>query len=1204
MRIKLWSPLLLAALLISITVPAFPQSGTGVIRGTVFDSARAAVPNAKVVLVQTSTNISRQTTTNELGIYLFTSVPLGQYKITAESQGFKKYSADVSLAAGQTAVVEPVLEVGSVDTVVEVTGAAPVITTESSEVGSVKDNVRIQQLPLNGRSITNLFDLTPGVEGGGNPRINGMKVGSTEMTLDGVSLVDRFGGGMSRVQPGLDTVAEFRIETVGSGAQYSRPATVTIVTKGGTNQFHGALFETFRNNGAGLVARRRQDGNSASFLARNEFGASAGGPVFIPKVYDGRNKTFWFAAYEGLRQRQKSYYEDFVPTEALWSGDFSGVIDGNNNRYTMYDPMTTNAAGTRTPFVGNKIPTARLSAFLGTMKSVTHAPTNSENVHLGVNMVTYYPIKTNTNNITIRGDHNFNEKNILTGRFTHSKRNYTQSGGVYGAPREDITNGYGTSRNDADVYNASLRYTKTFTPTLISETLFAVHRSPKSSGTMADNTEWANKLGLPNPFGAGGWPTMYAGADYDWNTYFSWDADNRKDEMLTAYIFQPNFTWVKGAHTMTFGGQVRYEQNNIRELQQAMGSHDFSGAFTAQYDPDSDGALAYTGGGLASMALGLGDYFSAQYNRGYFYFRQKEIGAYIQDTWKVTPRLTINMGVRYDLWTPYVEKFNRLVNLDLKTLGSVFQVVTPFNVTMEQMPGLPPSLLDSWKLRGLTWKTAESVGMPGNLIPQDNNNFSPRVGFAYKLTPKTVIRGSYGEFFWTMPLSQILQASRSNPPLNLRYETPVSSLDGTGSYGFRTAPGPNLYIGKLTIDTTGIVTLPASARSMVPMDPENWRDGRAQNWHFTIEREIMKNTSFRLSYIGTKSTGLEQKFGVNNREAEYNYVARTKLAPPSNRDLLRINKDWSIGNATNKTGFANSNSIQVEAERRYSNGLAMQWFYVFNRTLTTSDAGGFTSGGGSINSTDGVSQTPENIQLLGGGNLSYDERLRLGYQNSTNIPAHHMRYNGIYDLPFGKGKKFGGSANRALDALIGGWQTAVIGEWRSGYWRGVSAGEYLFGNPSLTEEQRLVMTYGGRTRRLWFAGDFTPTNATNVDQTALQALVPLDRAKRIMHPVGSNFANQIPQLLSNGTVRNTSIGETVNWNSRAFFKGPGAWNADISAFKNFSITESVKVRFTADFFNAFNHPNDGNPDATTGLQDLAVQTNDPRTIQLSLRLSW
>ncbi|MBL8216969.1 MAG: TonB-dependent receptor [Bryobacterales bacterium] len=1196
--------LLAATLLVCFLTAAFGQTGgTGVLRGTVYDPARATVPQAKVVLTQVATNIVREVPANEVGFFLFAGLAPGEYTLTVEFSGFKKWTGRLQMVAGQTAVAEPVLEVGSVEAAVEVTSAAPIITTESAEVGTVKDNVRIQQLPLNGRSVTNLFDLTPGVEGGANPRVNGMKVGAAEMTLDGVSLVDRFGGGMARVQPGLDTVQEFRIETVGSGAQFARPATVTLVTKGGTNEFHGSMFETFRNNGGGLLARKRQDGNSAAFLARNEFGISGGGPVLIPKLYNGRNKSFWFVAYEGLRQRQKTYYEDTVPTEALWAGDFSGVMDPNLNKYTIYDPLTTGANGTRTPFANNRIPTNRINPFFNTMKGVTHAPTNDTNVFLGPNMQTYYPLRTNADNLTIRGDHNFNDKNILTGRLTHSKRRFQQLGGLYGAPREDITNGYGTSRNDADVYNAAIRYTKTFTPTLFSETLFAVNRAPKSSGTLADNTDWANKLGLPNPFGAGGWPTMYAGSA-DWNTAFSYDADNRKDEMLTAYIVQPNMTWVKGNHTIMFGGQYRKEQNNIRELQQAQGEHDFSGAWTTQYDPASDSARAFTGDGFASMALGLGDYYSAQYNRGYFYFRQQEIGAYIQDTWKVTPRLTLSLGLRYDLWTPYKEKYDRLVNVDMSSLANTFQVVTPFNTSMEQIPGLPPSMLASWAARGLTWKTADQVGMPGNLIPGDHNNFGPRLGVAYKLSSRMVIRASYGEYFWTMPLSQILQASRTNPPLNLRYENPTASLDGTGSYGARSTPASDLFIGKTTINTNGLVTLPASARPFVPLDPNNWRDGRAQSWHITIERELMAQTAIRLSYIGTHSSGMEQKYSINSREAEFNYVGRTRLAPPANRDLLRVNKDWNFSNATNKTGFANSNSAQIDIERRFTRGLAAQWFYVFSRTLTTSDAGGFTSGGGAINSTNGVFQVPENIQLLGGGNLSYDQRLRLGYQNSTNIPAHHMRWNGIYDLPFGKGKRFGNGAGRALDALIGGWQTAAIGEWRSGFWMGVNPAEYLFGNPSLDADQRLTMFYAGRQRRLWFAGDFNPTLATNVDQSALQKLIPLDRGQRVMHPVGASFNNQLQQVLSNGTVRNTPITETVSWNSRAFFKGPGAWGTDISVFKNFSVTERVRVRFTADFFNAFNHPNDATPDATTGLQDLTVQTNDPRTIQFSLRLTW
>lgn len=1193
----------LAALLICITAPAFPQTGTGVVRGTVFDPARATVAGVKVVLTQLSTNTIREAPTNEVGIFLFVGVQPGEYKLEAESSGFKKWSGSLTLIAGQTAVVEPVLELGSVEAIVEVTGAAPVINTESAEVGSVKDNVRIQQLPLNGRAITTLFDLTPGVEGGGNPRVNGLKVGAADMTLDGVSMVDRFGGGIARVQPGLDTVQEFRIETVGSGAQYSRPATVTVVTKSGTNQFHGAVFETHRNNGGGLRARQRQDRTSSAFLIRNEFGASAGGPVVLPKLYDGRNKSFWFAAYEGLRQREKGFYQDTVPTADLWSGNFSSVTDPNSNRFTIYDPASTAADGTRTPFPNATLPQSRISPFFSTMKSVTHEPTNSVSPYLGYNMATYYPVLTDTNNLTLKGDQHFNERNILSGRFTHSKRVYKKLGGVYGAPREDITDGYGTSRNDANVYNTSLRYTRTFTPAFIGEVLAAVHRAPKSSGTLADNTDWANKLGLPNPFGAGGWPTMYA-ASAGGEVYYSYDADNRKDEMLTAYILQPNFTWIKGAHTFKFGGQYRQEQNNIRELQQAQGEHDFSGEWTSQYDPKSDNAVSYTGDGFAALALGLPSYYSNQYNRGYFYFRQKEIGLYAEDTWKVTPRLTVSLGLRWDKWTPYKEKYDRLVNLDFSSLASAFQVVTPFGTKMESIPGLPPSMLESWKLRGLTWKTANEVGMPGNLIPADNNNFGPRIGVAYKLTAKTALRASYGEYFWTMPLSQILQAARTNPPFNLRYENPIAYKDGTGSYGVRTRPLDSYYIGKASVDTAGIVQLPPSARGMVPMDANNWRDGRAQSWHFTVEHEVMKMTALRLSYIGTHGSGLEQKYSANSREAEYNYVARTKAAPPSNRDLMRVNKDWSISNATNKTGFSNTHTLQADFERRFTNGLAFQYFYVYTRSLTTSDAGGFTSGGGAINSTNGVFQVPENIQLLGGGNLSYDERLRLGYQNSTNVPPHRMRWNGVYDLPFGKGKKFGNGVPRVADLLIGGWQIAGLGEWRSGFWSGISSGLYLFGNPSLSSDQRLEMTFGGRRQRLWWAGDFNPTLATNVDQSALQKLVPLDRAQRIARPVGAAFDNRLPQVLANGTVRQTGIGETVNWNSRAFFLGPGAWNTDMSVFKNFAITESVKVRFTADFFNAFNHPNDTTPNATTGLQDLSVQTNDPRIIQFSLRVTW
>src|SRR5437867_6571515 len=243
---------------------SFAQTGTGSVSGTVRDANRGVVPGADITITNAQTNVARKGISSDVGTYYIGALPLGPYTLTVELTGFKKWLGKFELQVGQDAVVDPVLQVGDIQTTVEVSGAAPPIPTESIDVSDVKDYQRIRQLPLNGRAISTLFDLTPGVEGGGNARVNGLKVGSLEITIEGVSVVDRFGGGIARVQPGLDTIQEFRIETVGSDARYSRPATVTLATRTGTNQLHGTLFETHRNNGAGLLARKRDDpGNCA-----------------------------------------------------------------------------------------------------------------------------------------------------------------------------------------------------------------------------------------------------------------------------------------------------------------------------------------------------------------------------------------------------------------------------------------------------------------------------------------------------------------------------------------------------------------------------------------------------------------------------------------------------------------------------------------------------------------------------------------------------------------------------------------------------------------------------------------------------------------------------------------------------------------------------------------------------------------------------
>lgn len=1184
------------------SVPAFPQTGTGSVAGTVRDAVGAVIPGADVTITNIDTNVARKGISSEVGNYHIGGLPRGNYELTVELTGFKKWSGKIELQVGQNAVADPVLQVGSPQTVIEVSGAAPPVATESIDVSDVKDYQRIRQLPLNGRQISSLFNLTPGVEGGGNARVNGYKVGSLEITLDGISLVDRFGGGIARVQPGLDTIQEFRIETVGSDARFSRPATVTLATRSGTNQFHGSLFETHRNNGAGLLARRRDEsaGSKPPQLIRNEFGASAGGPLLLGPLYNGHDKTFWFASYEGLRQLQQSFtIYTTTPTTAMWNGDLSNMVDTDGNRWTVYDPLTTTATGVRTPFPGNIIPSSRITAFGKLMQSLTALPTNGLNPHVGPNFEKFYPSKGDDDNLTFKGDHVLTAKDRLSVRWTRSTRHNIVEGGVYGAP-VNAEAGVGTSRSDANVNNISINHTRTLSSNLLNELLVGVHRSYKSSGTTADFTDWPSKLGLPNPFGVTGWPTFYA---YSGPTYFGFDSDNRKDEALTAGVIENHTTWNKGKHTIQFGGKFRKEWNNVRELQQAQGSHEFDGAWTSLYSADDDAAAAFTGSGFADMLLGLPSFLSNQYNRGFFYFRQTEASLYFNDRWKVTPRLTLTLGLRWDKWTPYREKFSRLAVPDIQSIATKFEVVTPGDHKIEDLPGVPPAVLQSWSLRGLKYTTADAAGMPSNLFSADNNNFGPRLGAAFKISNKMVLRGGYGEYFWTMPLSQILQSTRNNPPLNLRFTNQIYQKNAAFTYPLVTRPGPGDALGGITVSTQGIVPISANAASATVWDARNWGDGRGQSWHLSLEHEVLPETALRFSYIGGHGSNLEQQFELNAREAEYNYVTRTGLAPPSNRDLLRVNKDWGFI-PLNRSGYSNTHSGQVEIERRFSKGLAFQWFYTFTRTLTTTDAGGFTSGNTGINSGGGGARVPENRQLWGTPNLSYDERLKFVYFNSTNVPPHRIRYNGIVDLPFGRGKALAGNAPGVVNAIIGGWQVATIGDWRSGMFSSVSAGLYQFGDPRLDEDQRPLLTFNGRRQRLWFRGSFDPTLATNVTGGNLQTLVPSDRSQRVLHQLGPNFNNQIPIRLANGTIRNTPIGELFNYSQRAYIIGPGAWNVDLALYKNFKIRERTEIRFSADFFNFFNHPNNLSPDGTTGLQDLTRQSNTPRTIQFSLRVDW
>ncbi|HZU25581.1 MAG TPA: TonB-dependent receptor, partial [Bryobacteraceae bacterium] len=1017
-------------------LPLAAQTGLGTVTGTVQDASHAAVPTAKVTLHNSATGVDQTVDSNSAGIYYFGSVQIGPYTLSVAAPGFNQWQTTFQVQAGQTVTVDPTLVVGNVQTKVDVSAVATQIQTEGAQLSDVKTALQIHDLPLNGKQVSNLFTLTPGVEGGQNtsgggaPRTNGLMVGSTEILLDGISYVDRFGGGISRVQPGLETISEYRIETAGSGAAFDRPATVELVTRSGTNQFHGAAYETLRDNYGGLVARAVQDGNTPAKLIRNEFGGYLGGPI-------RKNKTFFFYDQELLKLRQELFAQTAVPTDAIWSGDFSTAVDTSGDKITIYNPYTTDKNGVRQAFPNNKIPSNLLNQqVIGVFKSLTPTPSGPDaanNPWLGPNFQTYYPETTNNNTITGRVDQVFSDKDNLSGRYTQAFSNFLQAGGRYGYPPPGVTTGTGTLSQKANVFSIVAHWTHVFTPALLNELQLSANRSSNGSGTNGSNINWANKLGLPNPFGATGWPTVYTDT-YNFLYYGGWDGDNHKAQNLTQYQIDDNVTWVKGKHTFKFGFKGRKEFNNVEELQQAQGSDSFYKDWTAQYDPVGQQAVAFTGLGFASMELGLPTYLSNQYNRGYFYFQQKEVGIYGQDTWKLTPKLTLSLGLRWEFWTPYKEKYNRLLNLDLNNVLSdpkSMQVILPGSTTLTSIPGVPSGVLDQWAARGLTAVSANQAHFPSALTPNVWNDIAPHVAVAYRLSDRWVLRGGYGTYFWPMPLSQLLQSMRSNPPLNLRYVNSIGDANGTnGVYALSSVPAPTDMLGG------GATVSPAppssGAFSFLAMDVHHWSDNKAQEWTFTVEREMGHDFLLKASYTGNHGSDLQQHWDFNAPTSRLNYQAQTGLQAPSLSYLRQVNPNWSLTGAygiLEHNGYSNSNSFQIGVDKRFSAGLQFQAFYVYTHAMTTNDAGGSTSGGAGFNTTStgsgsqggGTSvSVPANNEILGDPSLSASQRLRFIYTNSSQVPPQRITWNGIYELPFGKGKKFLGNSNWVANTLAGG----------------------------------------------------------------------------------------------------------------------------------------------------------------------------------------
>jgi len=1208
---------------------AWPQSGTGTVSGTVRDQSGAVVPNAAMTLTNTATNVSSSTRSNEVGFYFYPAVVSGSYRLSVETPGMEKFEGTFIVQVTQSVVIEPVLRPGQTTTAVVVRDVTPMVTVDNPTVRTTMERERIEQLPINGRQITNLLATLPGYEGG---RVFGTPAAGQEWILDGAVVSERRWSTGAPLQPPLDSIEEFTVEANAVSARLTRPVNIVLSTKSGTNQFHGSAFETHRNNAIGLARSRTDFYERPPQLIRNEFGASAGAPVILPKLYNGKDRTFWFFGYEATRTRSASTVGFPVPTAAMRAGDFSGLVDSQGRRSTLYDPWSTNTTTlSRQPFAHggrlNVIDPARLSPVAKYMFEITPLPTHNVNPLIDHNFWGPQRSRLNRWNISNRFDHRLSSGDQLYARLqiTDNVNDYHTTAGGTG---QQMLNGVaGWERNTNYVKSLAISWVRTFSPTFFSELLVSGKRNEWFGGEVGEGeNDWHAQLGLPNLFNVKRWPQIQGTGLTVSNINYQLITNDTKLNYENNYIVDNNFTKIQGRHDLQFGVHFRHDFLNILPQQRFPAAQlNFGTNATALYDPASTPqnplASPFSGHNLANMFLGLSSYGnSLQHN--WYYLRGKELALYLQDNFKMTSRLTLNLGLRWEYWSPYSEKNGSIVGFDRNStsvvLGNSLDRLYALGATR-------PSLIARYQSLGRKFATWDQVGLPRGLVDSRKDNFAPRLGFAYKgLDGKSsfVLRGGYSIAFFRTSLHQWLDNNRSNLPMAAFYgynpNDVTQSPDGLGNYMMRTVPTVVAGVNSrnvVDIDQPRGIT---RGSGTVSYFARNQPDARSHTWNLTLEKEVMANTVARARYIGTHSSGLNQYYNYNDSTPEYIWYVTTGEPLPTG-DFANVARRFYDRTASGglqeyrQTGFANTNGLELEMERRFHQGYGFQLSYVIVNALT------------------GTADVPEINQFLPGAvPTGYDERNQfLGYQRDTGIPKHRVRWNWLVELPVGKGKWLGRNANGFLDKLIGGWQLAGIGNVRSNYftlptgnWNFTGEKVQIYGYKYPIEDCRGGSCIPGY---LWWNG-YIPTNQINsrdssgrpngfmgVPSNYKPAVTPLipwgSTALPANAPANTNIqsfwdTNNVWIPLKNGTVQRVGYNPNLNAWRNQYMPGVRQWGLDASLFKNIPVGERFAVRFNADFFNVLNAPGNPNTIGENGFLNTRNSGNSPRTLQLTLRLSW
>ena len=1163
-----------AALWLLLPGCLFAQGGTGTISGSVTDASGAAVPGAAIAASNEATGFKRESVATGDGEFSLIGLLPGEYTVTVEMQGFKKSTAkDLKLEVDQRLRLEVKLEVGSVAEVVEVIAQSALLNTEQSSTGAVVDRQKIIDFPLNGRNFVQLGLLLPGVNtgddggtSGGGISISGMRPEQNSFLLDGTVNSDQYQNALV-IRPSVDAIEEFKIQTSSYSAEFGKGAggQINVVTRGGGNAFHGALFEFNRNNA--LQARNLFDRNPAfvtgdgRFKAppfnQNQFGFTWGGPVIAPK-YRGKDRTFFFVNYEGFRLRRGNTTLATVPTPEMKRGDFASHLGANQGtdalgrpvpRNGIYDARTSRQVGNvfvRDLFPGNIVPLSRFDPvarnavnYPGMIPAANIAGGRGANGNPTLNFFDGRTRSSNYDLVSVRGDHQFSSKDTLMARYSLTDSN---------AFTPNTFPGYGSNDNQRQMAG-TIAYTHVFGPTTVNEFKFGYLRWAQfqaGENTIADK-DIVSELGLQG-LDFGKTPGLRGAPNFTISGFATiGDGDGPYRPRNNTFQFVDQLSFNKGRHFIKVGGEIRRVRNAITRANTLRGTFDFGNA-----NWSGQQGFANTGNTFANFLLGLPRQKGRRVSGFFQDLRSAEYAAFVQDDWKVNSKLTINLGLRYMLYAPPYELQDRISTLTY--------------------PGRRPSNFDEGALFFLkpgSEKLAPNWGragkeLPRSLFPTDKKDWGPRIGFAYRPMGKTVVRGGYGIFFDTVPL-YITQDTLENLP-NLKEDQQSLSLFQDG------LPTAETFIGYRIVNP-GPGQFNPGPNDVSP----NFKNAYVQHWNFGIQRELPGGILVEMSYVGSKGTRLNRRENTNSAEpngpsakVQLSAIPAQPLNPvtglpfaadpvenaglrPRFRRLVPYainvwenNALYLLDNVfqTTSSAFSNYNSAQLRVEKRHSKGITWLLSYTFSKAL--SDATGF-NGGGPYDTGNRI-QDMFNKQA-DKGLASIDHRQRL----SASV---------IYDLPFGKGKKFLGGAPAVIDKIAGGWSLNGIYTYQTG----------------------LPMT-------VKFNGDVFGSGTDNA-RPDLVCNPNLDGGARTVDRFFATNCFQIQNPIRYGTAGRSTV------------TGPLIHNVDIGILKNTRITEKVNSQFRAEFFNFPNHPqwNPPNRFVDQAAFGQVSSARDPRIIQFALKL--